>query len=706
MRVFLSLVILAPLVAAGVIYFLFLTWGDDLPSPQSLRELEPSMNTVVLDRNGQLIDEFFIENRNPVTLNEVPELMRQAFLATEDRRFFKHWGIDVQGVLRAVVANLTSGRIEQGASTITQQLARKLFLSDSQTITRKLQEMVLAIRLERSFSKEEILELYLNKIYFGEGAWGIQAAAETFFGKSCENLELPECALLAGVVANPSAFSPMRHPEAARRRRNVVLQSMQSAGVIDSTSRAAAETTAITLTSAGRSSSLAPYFTELVRQELADRYGTSDVFNGGLTVYTTIDMRLQRTAEEAMEEQIQRIEKSQANRYKYLLEAGTSKGSLAQRGGAIPYLQGALVAIEPQTGAIRAMVGGRDFNESKFNRATQALRQPGSAFKPIVFTAAVLDGRKPSDIVLDTPLVKDIPGAGNNVTTWEPQNFDREFHGPVTVRYALMKSINIPAVRLLEQAEPRRVVELARAMGIDRNLPPYLSLALGTGELTPLEITAAYGIFPNQGIYTQPYLIDRVENRYGNQLYEHRTVSREVIDEETASIMVSMLRSVIDGGTGASARSQFGMRAPAGGKTGTTDDYSDAWFVGFVPRLSCGVWVGFDEKRTIGPRMTGTAAALPAWSAFMKEAVELYGEEDFQIAEGLRRAVTCRESGLLALPDCPKVDDLFRAGEMPDRLCPLHSSSAFDWPMPDRRPRIDSDEPRDRWGMPGQSGTR
>ena len=702
MRIFLVLVLLAPLVAAGTIYFLFLTWGDDLPSPQSLRELEPSMNTVVLDRNGQLIDEFFIENRNPVTLNEVPDLMRQAFLATEDRRFYNHWGIDVQGVMRAVVANVTSGSIEQGASTITQQLARKLFLSDSQTMTRKLQEMVLAIRLERSFSKEEILELYLNKIYFGEGAWGIQAAAETFFGKPCQNLELPECALLAGVVANPSAFSPSRHPEAARRRRNVVLRAMQSAGVIDSTSRAAAETTAVALSSAGKSSSLAPYFTELIRQELADRYGTSDVFNGGLTVYTTIDMRLQKAAEEGLEAQIESIETQQAHRYKYLLEEATSKGTLAQPGAAIPYLQGALIAIEPQTGAVRAMVGGRDFNESKFNRATQALRQPGSAFKPLVFTAAFLDGRKPSDIVLDTPFIKEIPGPGNTITEWEPQNFDREFRGPVTIRYALMKSINIPAVRLVEQADPRRVVELAHAMGIDRNLPPYLSLALGTGELTPLEITAAYGVFVNQGIYTEPYLIERVENRYGNQLFEHQTSSREVIDEQTASIMVSMLQSVVDGGTGTSARTRFGLTAPAGGKTGTTDDYSDAWFVGFIPHLSCGVWVGFDEKRSIGPRMTGTAAALPAWATFMKEAVELYGEEEFAVADGLAHAFTCRESGLLALPDCPKVDDLFRPGEMPERVCPLHQSSTFDWPMPERRPRIDSPDQQDRWGLPGQ----
>ncbi|MCA9729377.1 MAG: PBP1A family penicillin-binding protein, partial [Candidatus Eisenbacteria bacterium] len=590
MRIFLTLVILVPLSMAGAVYLLFFLWGDELPSPRTLRELEPSVNSVVLDRRGEVIGEFFVENRSTISLQEMPEQIREAILATEDTRFYRHWGWDLQGIVRAFGTNLLSGGIEQGASTITQQLARKLFLSDSQTIERKLKEAVLAIRLERSFSKDEILELYLNKIYFGDGAYGVEAAAQTYFGKPAHDLDLEECALLAGVIANPAAFSPSRKPDRARQRRNLVLRRMEQAGAIDSLTRAAAETTAVVLhAGGGRTTSRAPYFTESVRRELAERYGDDAVYSGGLTIHTTLDLRLQEAASEAMEKQIAAVEKQQAHRFAYLREEGKSMGHLQNPEQGTPYLQGALIAVEPQTGAIRAMFGGRSFAESKFNRATQALRQPGSAFKPIIFTLAVMDGHRPNEILLDTPLSYDVPGPGNRITNWSPKNFDLQFRGPVTLRYALMKSINIPAVRLLEQEEPRRAIELAHGMGIDRPLPPYLSLALGTGELTPLEITSAYGIFANQGIYQEPYLIDRVENRYGHLLEEHSPHSREVVDERTAGIMVSLLRSVMDHGTGAPARYKHGFRAPAAGKTGTTDDYSDAWFVGASPRITVGV---------------------------------------------------------------------------------------------------------------------
>jgi penicillin-binding protein 1A len=687
MRLFLILLILCPLTMAGAIYLLFLLWGDDLPSPQTLRELEPAVNTVVLDRNGEVIDEFYVENRNPLSLQEIPNLMRLAFLSTEDRRFFSHWGIDLQGIFRALLANVTSGRIQQGASTITQQLARKLFLRDEQTLERKLKEMVLAIRLERSFSKEEILELYLNKIYFGEGAYGVEAAAQTYFGKPCQNLDLPETALLAGLVANPGAFSPTRRPEQARRRRNLVLRRMEQAGVIDSLTAATAETTAVVLDVAGRSRSRAPYFTERVRQELAERYGTLDVFGGGLTVHTTLDMGLQAVAEKAVEEQAEKIEKTEVHAYKYLLDPNTRRGGLRSRVDSTPYLQGALVAIEPQTGAIRAMVGGRSFQESEFNRAWQALKQPGSAFKPIVFTQALLDGYRTNDILLDTPAVYEIPGPGNEITEYAPRNFDETFRGPVTLRYTLMKSINVPTVRLMDKIGPRRVVNLARSMGIDRNLPPYLSLALGSGEVTPLELTAAYAIFPDHGIREEPYLIERVEDRYGHVIDEHQSHSHEVIDERTSYVMVSMLRSVMDGGTGQLARSLYHFEAPAGGKTGTTDDCSDAWFVGFIPRLACGVWIGFDEKKSIGPRMTGAMAALPAWCEFMNAAVDVYGVEDFAVPPGITEVTTCQLSGQLALPGCPdKVRDAFLSGTQPTRFCPVHQGLPADGWLPPVEP--------------------
>jgi len=383
-----------------------------------------------------------------------------------------------------------------------------------------------------------------------------------------------------------------------------------------------------------------------------------------------------------MEKQISSVEKQMAHAYKYLRDEKSRMGSYEPTGGEIPYLQGALVALEPQSGAIRALVGGRNFAESKFNRATQALRQPGSAFKPIVFAQAILDGRKTNDILLDTPLVREIPESGNRMKEWTPQNFDNEFRGPVSLRHTLKKSINIPSIRLIEEVGPRRVVTLAREMGIDRNLPPYPSLALGTGEMTPLEITAAYGVFANQGIYVEPYLVERVENRYGNLQDQHHPSSHEAIDERTSYIMISLLESVMNEGTGISARTAYGFKAPAGGKTGTTDDYSNAWFVGFIPRLACGVWVGFDENsKTIGRRMTGAKAALPAWSAFMKEAAEIYGDEDFHVPDGITRAVTCKSSGLLATPACPKVNDVFISGTQPSRICPIHRGlPIWDWP--------------------------
>lgn len=697
MRIILASILLVPLLGAAVIYGLFVVWGSDLPSPQTLRELEPSMNTVILDRNGLVIDEFFLENRSPRPLPQIPPLVQAAVLATEDVRFGQHWGIDVVGVLRAAFTNLTSGTIEQGASTITQQLARKLFLTDSQTWNRKLKEAVLAIRLERSFSKDEILELYLNKVYFGEGAYGVEAAAQTYFGKSSDQLALEEIATLAGVLANPSAFNPVRKPENSKRRRNLVLRRMLQAGVVDTTAYGLAEAADLVLNTSGKkSASRAPYFTEAVRQELADRYGDTHVYTGGLTVHTTLDLALQESAVAALESQLQTLEEMQAHRYKYLKDPATRAGSLAHPEEGTPYLQGAAVAIEPQTGAIRMLVGGRHFAESKFNRAFQAVRQPGSAFKPILFAAAVREGHSPNDILYDTPVQFPGPG-GAGSTPWEPKNFDLEFRGPVTMRYALMKSLNIPAVRLMDEVTPRKVIALAKEMGIERNLPPYLSLALGTGEVTPLEITAAYAIFANQGIYSEPYMIERVEDRYGNLVELHLPKSREVIDERTNAIMVSMLQSVIDGGTGAPARSVHGFHAPAGGKTGTTDDYSDAWFVGFVPRLACGVWVGFDEKKTIGSRMTGTAAALPAWSAIMKKAVKELGAEEFSAPRGLIRVTTCRDTGLLALPDCPKVSDLYRPGHQPTRSCPIHAqylAPSFD-EEEEWSPRIRSDEGRE-----------
>jgi penicillin-binding protein 1A len=670
-------IILVPLALVGAISGLFLLWGPDLPSPHNPQEVEPPRKTVVLDHRGETIAEFFIENRSPMPLAQIPEVMRQAVLATEDRRFFRHWGVDLPGVLRAITSNVAAGGIRQGASTITQQLARNAFLSHSQTMERKVKEAVLAIRLERSFSKEEILEFYLNRIYFGEGTYGVEAASQRYFGKSCRDLTLPEAAMLAGLPANPGAYSPSHHPEAAQRRRNSVLRRMEDTGVIDRQTRSEAENADVRLANGPHGESPSAYFTEMVRQELMGRFGGAQVYEGGLTVYTTLDLGLQRAAVGSMETQLKAIEMEKAIVYRRVLRTGVRGDSTAAKGAKTPYLQGALIALEPQNGAIRALVGGRSFAESNFNRAVQARRQPGSAFKPIVAAQALRQGYNPNSILQDTPVSYHWGGQ-----TWSPQNFDHKFRGPVTLRYTLQKSINVPTIRLLDALGARNVVEMAERMGFTGHITPQLSLALGTAEVTPEEITSAYGSFANRGIRVEPYAVDRVEDRSGRVLLEHQPVSHEVLDERNSFTMISLLRSVIDHGTGYPARGKYHFDAPAAGKTGTTDDYSDAWFVGFIPRLVCGVWVGFDARRSIGSRMTGAAAALPAWCGFMNEAVKVYGTEDFAPPEGSVLVTTCVESGLPATPGCPrKVTDAYEPGTEPTKYCTMHSGMT---PAPDQ----------------------
>lgn len=670
--IFCVVLVLVPLTMAGVVYGLFLVWGKDLPSPEMPQEVEPSRKTVLLDKDGAVLEEFFIENRSPIPLQQIPEIMRQAVLATEDHRFFTHWGLDAIGFTRAMLSNLAAGSIRQGASTITQQLARNIFLTHSQTFERKIREAILAVRLERSFSKEEILELYLNHVYFGDGAYGAEAAAQRFLGKSCRDVTLPEAALLAGLPQNPMAYSPRRHPDASRRRRNHVLRRMEATGVIDRETRIEAEAVEIPQGLSGSAGSSAPYFAEMIRKDLMERYGGSELYRGGLTIHSTLDSRLQEAAERALETQLRRIEEMQAIVYRRT--PGVSvRGDEPVAEGAVqtPYLQGALIAVEPHTGAVRALVGGRDFAQSHWDRAVQAGLQPGSAFKPVLFTLALLDGFLTTDMLADTMTTYVL----QHGATYEPRNFDLMYRGPVTLRYALMRSLNVPSVALIDTLGPERVVRLARRMGIRGQLPPYLSLALGACQTSVLDLAAAYGIFVNHGIRVEPHSIEMVEDRQGVVLERHTPRSHEVIDEKTAYLMVSMLRSALDGGTGVFARTRDGFAAPAGGKTGTTDKYTNAWFVGFIPDLVCAVWIGFDEVRPIGNRMTGAVAALPAWSEFMKEAVAVYGVKDFDVPSGIVELRTCEATGLLAGPDCPRtVRDAFVAGTEPARYCRVHGA--------------------------------
>ncbi|MFH1143885.1 MAG: PBP1A family penicillin-binding protein [Candidatus Eisenbacteria bacterium] len=677
--------LVVPLLLAATLYGLTMILGKDLPTPESPHEVEPSVASTIMDRSGERVDLLFAENRTPLTLAQVPPEFLKAILAVEDRHFYKHWGLNPISILRALKEDLLQGRAAQGASTITQQLARNLFLDHRRTVERKIREAILALRIERSFSKDEILELYVNQIYFGEGAYGLAAASRRFFGIEAEDLTLEQCALLAGLPGNPAAFSPRRHPEAALGRRNRVLRAMAETGAIDmgTCARACDEPLVLREASSGHAKPGA-YFVEMVRQELMRRHGSSAVYHAGMRVETTLDLKLQRVAEEALERHLRDIE--QRNDYPYL--SGRADATLAEYGlpreAELPSrlrLQGAVVAIELATGAVRALVGGRDFTESVWNRAVQAPRQPASSFKPFIYAEAIRRGYRTTDILLDEPAQFPIPGYATADSVWSPRNFDETFFGPVTLRFALAKSINVPTARLLDALGVASVIDLAHKTGIQSSLPPVLSLATGSGEVNLLEMTSAFSVFGNQGIRVEPYLIERIYDRYGHAVETHTPSSAQVLDPQTCYLVTSMLSSALDFGTAGSARAEAGLRMPAAGKTGTNDDYTDAWFIGYTPTLAVGVWVGFDWRIPIGGSSTGTGskAALPIWTEIMKE-VERRGEfRDFDLPAGITLIRTCRETGYLAGPDCPNVVlDAFRTGSEPAETCPLHRwGSAF-----------------------------
>lgn len=654
----------------------------DLPSPASLQTIAPPVKTSVFDINGKLVHEFYKENRSLVPLRQIPKPMIDAILAIEDRRFYSHWGIDPIRVMGALWNDILAGRVEQGGSTITQQLARNLFLTHEKTLTRKIKEAILAVRIEQTYTKDEILEMYFNQIYFGEGAYGLDAAAKVFFGKQVHELTLPECALLAGLPRNPRDYSPRREPDRALRRRNLVLAAMLQTKTISRAQYEAASEAPLGVTKTRGATRSAPYFMEMVRQYIDERYGSNQLYEGGLKIYTTLDIELQRATEEALEARLTALEAR--NQYKRTRAAFAEKTAKAAKEGTpkekvqTEYLQGAIVSMDPTNGQIRALVGGRDFDESNFNRAVQASRQPGSAFKPFIFAAAVDNGYTPTDIILDTPVSFQ---AGNGMQ-WSPQNYDHKFRGPVTLRSALAHSVNVPAAKLLQKLGTGVVTSYARRMGVRSRLVHDLSLALGTSEVNLLELTAAYGVFANQGIRVTPSYVLRVEDKNGKVLEQTRTSAEEVLSPETALTMTSMLASVVENGTAASARA-LGLSAPAAGKTGTTDDYTDAWFVGYTPSMVTGVWVGFDRKQKIGPGMTGAAAALPIWVDVMAAATKGKAPQEFPVPSGVVSVLICTQTGLLANPACPETElELFHEGVQPSSFCNVHMG---DTPAPETR---------------------
>jgi len=647
--VLLGFAIAAAAGAAGGVLVLSL---EDLPDIEDLMHVTPTAGARLFDSGDppEMFSQLAIEQRTFVPLAKMPRGLLDAIVSIEDERFYRHWGIDVWGIARAMVVNTLRGRTRQGGSTITQQLARTLFLTRERTIQRKIKEAILAIKIERRYRKDEILEMYLNQHYFGHGAWGVEQAARAYFGKHVEELTLPECALLAGLPQAPNAYSPRQDPEKAKTRRNLVLAAMVRNGYVEKAEADEASASPIQLRATEPTN--APYFAAHVRKYLEESYGDQAVARGGLAAYTTLNLRYQTIAQAALDQG---------------LAAAETLVAVNRRGGASSSLrlQGALIAIDARTGAILALVGGRSFRENEFNRATQARRQPGSSFKPVIYTTALLSGFQPADIVDDTAVA--FPGREGK--TWTPINFDRKNLGLMPLRRALALSRNVVTTRLLNQVGVRTAIGTAKRFGFAGPFRDDLTLAMGTSEVSLLEMVSAFSVFANGGVRAAPYAIRLVKDSQGTILEQQKPELVSVISPQISYLMLSMLQDVIDHGTGHLVR-KHGFTRPCAGKTGSTNDYTDAWFVGFTPSVVCGIWLGYDDRRTLGKMMTGGVIAAPIWASFMSEALEGAPVEDFVRPSGIVTAMIDPGSGLLATKACKRVKaEVFLEGQAPTRAC-------------------------------------
>ena len=685
-------------VIAGSLAGLTLVYSVDLPQINDLEHYRPSTTTDLYDRHGKVIGSFALQRREIVGYNDFAPILREAVISIEDKSFESHWGINVFRVVGAVWHDIRSHGRAQGASTLTMQLARNLFLSSERTAARKVQEAYLAIQIERAFTKQQIFTLYGNQIYLGHGMYGFEAASQFYFGKHAKDLNLTEAALLAGLPKGPVAFSPLLNPEKALRRRNLVLSEMESDGDITHAQAEQARQTPLGLHISQPESAVAPWFQEEVRRELEKRFGTEQVHEAGLKVQTTLDLDLQQTANRAVADGVAAYERRHGwkNKQENVLASGVTledyrhpdwamqshpgdyihalvtrtlpleiharigppghpgsevvllpedwqwtgqrlsdvlvkpgdviylhlsdamegtsrRATLEQDSGA----QGSLMAMDNNTGDVLAMVGGRDYALSQFNRSTQSERQTGSSFKPYVYTAAIEDGVKPTDIIVDGPV---------SFGSYTPHNYENDYKGAMTVANAFAESRNIPALKLAARVGIHKVIDLAHRFGVTSNIPAYLPVALGAVEITLEEQVASYSVFPNDGIRVAPRLVRKVSNADGITLWEEPPAVTEVISQDTARTMMVLLRGVIAHGTGVAAAQ---LKHPLGGKTGTTSDFTDAWFLGFSPSITCGVWVGYDSRESLGEKETGAKAALPIWMTVMKVAIAGKDDERF-----------------------------------------------------------------------------
>ncbi len=676
---------------AGAGWFLF-RLSQTLPSMGQMQNIRQPLVSRVLSKDGDLIHEFSVERRYYVPLEKFPIQLRNAVVAIEDRRFYRHWGIDLRRIISAAIVDIVRGYYAQGASTLTQQLARNVYLTSHSSIIRKLREIITAVQLEACYTKDEILELYMNQVYLGAGTYGFEAAALYYFNKHAGDLTLNECATLGGLIQLPERYRPDRKENIPRitERRNQVLRAMYKMKFID---RATYETTAalpIESTPVQKTGGSGSYFIEMVRKYVSDKYGDDLLLNGGLTIYTTLDAVAQDSAERSCARQIKSLQNrlnilfldsSEADRklrikrdfflayFDSIYSANEEKFRDLPDSLKLRKAQIAVVALDAATGAIRVMIGGRDFSESKFNRALWARRQPGSAFKPFVYTAAMENGFSPATVILDQPITLMTPDG-----EWRPENYDKVFNGPITIRKALAKSVNLVAIQVINKVGPQVVIEYARKMGLKYAMKPVPALAIGACEATPLEMVSAYSAFANHGVRAIPYCVEKIVDKNGRVLETHTVQEEEVLDPATAYIMVSLMRTVVCCGTGASIPA-MGFTRPAAGKTGTTNNYSDAWFVGFTPQIACCVWTGVDERRSLGTGVTGTLAAIPVWVRTMTPLHRNIKPTDFKMPEkGIKTLMICEESHLLATPKCPKTVSEIFLSETEIDSCDIHGA--------------------------------
>jgi len=755
-----SVVIITGIIAATLFYFYI---NEDLPKISKLSDYHPPVVTTVYSDDNRKIGEFYKERRIVVPISRIPQILKEAFIAAEDSRFYSHPGIDVIGIFRALLKNIEAGGVVQGGSTITQQVTKTFLLTPERSYTRKIKEAILAYRISKAFSKDEILFLYLNQIYLGHGAYGIEAASENYFGKPVTDLNLAECAMLAGLPQAPTKYSPFRYPEKAKQRQIYVLNRMATEGYVTEAQAAAAIQLAMDIKPRKNwYIEEAPFYTEHIRRYVETKYGPDALYTNGLSIYAAVNIEMQKAAQEELGIGLGALDKRQGYRgpLKRLkpdgiesfaaviqeeikdapikpgvilsgvvvsvseseqsagVRIGKSLGvirfadmkwakkitpnSNQQEAGAkrpptilgigdvilvkimdkakdgnkwnlyleqTPKVQGALLCLEARTGQVKVMVGGRDFRDSQFNRAIQSRRQPGSSFKPIIYAAAIDKGYTPATVMIDSPIAFQ-DGEGDSV--WKPQNYDRKYSGQILLRNALEKSVNVVTVKILQDIGVDYAIGYAKKLGITSTLEHNLSIALGSSGVSLLELVTAYSVFDNAGDLIQPVFITKIADQRGRVLEETIPNKVQVIEKNTAFIMTSLLESVIKNGTGRKARE---LNRPAAGKTGTTNNLNDAWFVGYTPEYITGVWVGFDEEETLGKGETGGAAACPVWVGFMKRTLANKPVQVFPVPEGIVFAKVDAATGRLAGPATQNVlFECFKEGTLPSDAS-AHSDS-------------------------------